>query len=84
MLVRRSAVDYRGLGNSPEQRKADCSAAIPAAGDARRVGALVTALVTRCRIMLYWIKAAPYGAAGPASAPGSALGGPPGARRATR
>ena len=30
------------------------------------------------------IKAAPGGAAGPASAPGSALGGPPGARRATR
>ena len=37
----------------------------------------------RCRIQPYLIKAAPRGAAGPASAPGSALGGPPGARRAT-
>jgi hypothetical protein len=36
-----------------------------------------------CRIRPYWIKAAPQrGAAGPASAPGSALAGPPGARRA--
>jgi len=36
----------------------------------------------RCRIEPYLIKAAPRGAAGPASAPGSVLGGPPGARRA--
>ena len=37
-----------------------------------------------CRIEPYLIKAPPLrGTAGPASAPGSALGGPPGARRAT-
>ena len=40
--------------------------------------------LAHCRIELLWIKAAPLrSAAGPASAPGSALGGPPGARRAT-
>jgi len=38
----------------------------------------------RCRIELYWIKAAPpRGAAGPAPRRRSALGGPRGARRAT-
>src|SRR5262249_52269950 len=42
----------------------------------------VTTHVMHCRICPYPIKAAPGGAAGPASAPGSALGGPPGARRA--
>jgi hypothetical protein len=38
-LIRRTVVDSCGPGNPPEKRKADCSAAVSAAGDARRVGA---------------------------------------------
>ena len=37
---------------------------------------------SRCRIEPYWNQGGACGAAGPASAPGSALGGPPGARQA--
>ncbi len=62
-----------GVARFSEKRKARRSAA-----------ALNIERSARCRIEPYLIKAAPLrGTAGPASAPGSALGGPPGARRAT-
>jgi hypothetical protein len=66
-------VDSREPGHSPEKRKADYSAAISAASDARLPGALPNSAVLESRRRR---TAAPLPGV---SAPGSALGGPPGA-----
>jgi anti-sigma factor RsiW len=66
-------VDSREPGHSPEKRKADYSAAISAASDARLPGALPNSAVLesrRRRTRRRWPGV---------SAPGSALRGPPGA-----